>query len=243
MKITDEQLSAFLDGELSPAEMETIRNQIAGDPAVADRLAALALADHAVREHASHETAKSTPTAILKLLEESDNVVRPSLWQRTRAKLNEQVAMAAGVALVIGFGFGQLLPALTNDTDAAGYEPSVVRVLEQQPSGQEYALADDLSVLPRLTFMSRDGNYCRQFQIRQGAAQSEQIACRTGSAEWQQIAMVKNPDIRGPGNYQTASGGSLLDSTLDSMMASAGLNRNAEQDLISAGWQRSNKEE
>ena len=45
MKMTDETLSAFLDNELTDAEMEAVRDQIEKDPTLADRLAEMASVD------------------------------------------------------------------------------------------------------------------------------------------------------------------------------------------------------
>ena len=49
MILTDEKLSAFLDGELDTAEMDLVREAIAHDVTVSDRLAALAEVDRVVK--------------------------------------------------------------------------------------------------------------------------------------------------------------------------------------------------
>lgn len=51
MKITDETLSAFLDSELSPSEMEAVRERLATDPSLTDRLAELADVDSELKSH------------------------------------------------------------------------------------------------------------------------------------------------------------------------------------------------
>ena len=49
MKVSDEMLSAFLDGELSSSDMDNVRDAIAENVAIADRLAALAEVDMVVK--------------------------------------------------------------------------------------------------------------------------------------------------------------------------------------------------
>jgi|TARA_Y100000994_G_scaffold57660_1_gene46758 hypothetical protein len=66
--LTDEKLSAFLDGELDTAEMDLVREAIAQDVAISDRLAALAEVDRVVKAAAEKATAVALPKEIVALL-------------------------------------------------------------------------------------------------------------------------------------------------------------------------------
>ena len=68
MILTDEKLSAFLDGELDTAEMDLVREAIAQDVAISDRLAALAEVDRVVKAAAEKATAVALPKEIVALL-------------------------------------------------------------------------------------------------------------------------------------------------------------------------------
>ena len=68
MILTDEKLSAFLDGELNFAEMDTVREAIAQDVTISDRLAALAEVDRVVKVAAEKATAVALPNEIVALL-------------------------------------------------------------------------------------------------------------------------------------------------------------------------------
>ncbi|AFT76354.1 DVU3141 family protein [Alteromonas macleodii] len=68
MILTDEKLSAFLDGELDTAEMDLVREAIAHDVTVSDRLAALAEVDRVVKVAAEKATAVALPKEIMALL-------------------------------------------------------------------------------------------------------------------------------------------------------------------------------
>ena len=68
MILTDEKLSAFLDGELNTAEMDTVREAIAQDASISDRLAALAEVDRVVKVAAEKATAVALPKEIVALL-------------------------------------------------------------------------------------------------------------------------------------------------------------------------------
>lgn len=76
MKVSDEMLSAFLDGELSSRDMDNVRDAIAENVAIADRLAALAEVDMVVKAAAEKATATALPKEIIDLLAtDSDNAV------------------------------------------------------------------------------------------------------------------------------------------------------------------------
>lgn len=112
MNLTDEQLSAFLDAELPEAEMQVIRDQLADDPALAERLAALATVDHILAGHYSAIGQQPLPAAVTELLEPepvaSAKVVDLPRWRRARDFVQQRVGTAVAAALVLGFGLAQL---------------------------------------------------------------------------------------------------------------------------------------
>jgi anti-sigma factor RsiW len=70
MKMTDETLSAFLDNELTDAEMEAVRDQIEKDPTLADRLAEMASVDAELQAHYGSIDDRPMPASITRMLEE-----------------------------------------------------------------------------------------------------------------------------------------------------------------------------
>ncbi|QIL90873.1 hypothetical protein GNX18_14655 [Microbulbifer sp. SH-1] len=241
--ITDEQLSAFLDRELPEAQMDQIRAQLTVDESLADRLAQLAAVDQAVNETYSSIDQRPMPGAVTDLLTQkqpaSAEIVAFPLWRRAQQKTQQQLqrhtGMAAAVALAIGLGAGWLLP----QPNAGGDQwQTVAASLERAPSGVSQELADGRTITPRLTFRNQQGDYCRQFQLRDGTRGSENIACRSDGGLWQLAASIQLEVVQAPGSYQTATGGSLLDSALDAMAAET-LAPDQEQKLIGKGWNKS----
>ena len=235
MNITDEILSAFLDSELSEPTMNAVRDQIALDPSLADRLAELASVDAELQRHYGAIDQQPMPDAVTRLLEQPapvehpDNVVAFPWWRR----LKNHAGQAVAAALVAGFAMTQWLgsPAV----DDPGWA-STIQVLEQQPSGKAYAVGTDTTLTPRLTFRNQAGDWCRQFRVDLPAESSEQIACRDGSGSWQTVARIEVEPGPATGAYQTASGGRVLDSTLDRMMAGQPVDSGAEMALIDSRW-------
>ena len=233
MKISDEQLSAFLDAELPDDEMEMIRQGISEDESLANRLAELAMVDEQVARPSAHIDEHPMPAAVSRLLDEDSKPATNVIAFPARKKLpgfQRYAAVAACAAVLMGIGVVQWLP-----TDQAARDwNAIARVLEQNPSGSEQSLADGSQVKPRLTFINKRGDYCRQFQLMERENATENIACRTDN-QWELVTSV-GQETRVAGDYQPASGGSKLDDALDEMIEGEAFDATAEQRAIEQHW-------
>ena len=90
MILTDEKLSAFLDGELDITEMDLVREAIAQDVAISDRLAALAEVDRVVKAAAEKATAVALPKEIVALLSDENRQSDKSEAQATDVRLERE---------------------------------------------------------------------------------------------------------------------------------------------------------
>jgi hypothetical protein len=114
--------------------------------------------------------------------------------------------------------------------------PAVANVLDKQPSGEGYQVTSDTTLTPRLTFRSQSGDWCRQFRLDTANSAYEQIACRNKAGDWEQIARVAAESSPGKATYKAASGGNVLDDTLDQMMAGAPIGPDEERALLAHQW-------
>ncbi len=246
MTISDEQLSAFLDAELPEAEMELVRQGLVDDENLANRLAELAMVDEQIASHYAQIDARLMPLAITQLLAQKtaspstetapepvqeNKVIQFPFWRNVQRGLQQHAALAASVVLAIGFAAVQLLPG--NNPGASNWH-AVAQVLEQNISGSEQRFEDGSSIKPRLTFIDNKGDYCRQYQVIQREYSSENIACRRNT-QWELVTSLPQEALA-QGDYQTASGGSPLDTALDEMMQSEAFDTNAEQQAIHSRW-------
>lgn len=230
MNISDETLSAFLDGELSRQERTEVEEAISTDPALADRLASLASADELVRVRASAIDSVPLPGSVTRLLQ-PDNVVSIAWWRRAGRQLREHAALAAAIALLIGFSAGQLFPG--NPMYGDGSWQQAASHLDHIGSGESTVIGADTRLLSRFTFRDQQGRYCRQFLLESPEQVSENVACRSGG-NWERIATVQTSGIAD--DYQPASGTHLLDSTLDELMQGRALGLEEEAALIRGQW-------
>lgn len=227
---SNESLSAFLDGELPEDQMEEVRDAVADDPDLARRLAQLSEVDRLVRMHAEAIDTVPTPDSINRLLAQ-DNVVDLSLWNRTCAVIGKHAALAASLALLIGFSAGYIGGSGTPHSS-----PSYMVWLDTAVSGTPVVTDADTQLTARFTFVDRQQRYCRQFQLQSGSVVSENVACREQEG-WTLVATARTSHVFPADEYQLASGGALLDSALDAMMPGSAMSLEEEQALIRAQWQ------
>ncbi|TBW59028.1 hypothetical protein EZI54_01555 [Marinobacter halodurans] len=234
MTITDETLSAFLDAELPEAEMQAVRERVRNDPALSDRLAALAAVDSQLSRHYSAIDDEPMPTPVTDLLAQADsgaaNVVAFPAWRRWSRGIRRNAGIAVAAVLVMALGVAQWFSGAPDR-----HWQTVAQALESAPSGTALELEDGRTLTPRLTFRNHQGEFCRQFQLQDTGQASENIACRRGG-DWT-LAVEKqvaaSPDATG---YRPASGGSVLDRALDRMMDGGAFTADQERRLIKDGW-------
>lgn len=236
MLINDQILSAFLDDELSADEAEQVRDYIAEHDEAAARLAQLAMTDQRVRAYVDELSATPMPRKVLALLDDdAANKVIPLHSNRSfKAIVQQHLAAAASVALMIGFGLGYAWQSQPNSS----LQTAIAQVLEQQSSGTSYTIADGKQLLPQLTFTNNDGEFCRQYQLQDEQTQVAQVAiqCRRGE-QWQMVAMAEVAYTKAT-EYRTASTSHALDSVLDQIMSAAPLTAEQEQTQLSSAWQQ-----
>lgn len=282
MILSDEKLSAFLDGELDAGEMDTVREAIAHDVMVSDRLAALAEVDRVVKVAAEKATAVALPKEIVALLSDDSRLSEKSVIQGRSERLNGEssanpysanpnsvnqasanqktaenvrpfpqkvnaadgargektkwkgpFSIAASVAILAGLAFFNQQGA---DTSQPSHWANVSSVLDSNLSGETTSFESGVTVTPKLSFLNTDFNFCRQAEVTSQDELNVMIACKDKQGGWQ-IAASKLDELgANTGPYQTATGAKLLEDKLDTMMASAPLNREQEKNAIEATW-------
>lgn len=261
MNVSNEQLSAFLDGELPEAEMQYVREAIAIDISLADKLAALAEVDVIVKSAAEKATATALPKSVLMLLEqeaglstgdlndtdqsenlsdrkEKSNKVLAFSVQRKRRKWYVPLAAAASFAALAGLVFVQQDRTVTPGTSLlASQWDRVSSVLDLKLTGESVELASGLEVTPQLSFISTESTYCRQAKVVTSNEKNTLIACRNTQSEWQLVASSLQATDQNTGPYQTASKADVFNDEINKLMSASPLNRVQEQRAIESQWQ------
>lgn len=149
MILTDEKLSAFLDGELDTAEMDLVREAIAHDVTVSDRLAALAEVDRVVKVAAEKATAVALPKEIVALLSDEKPLSQASGVQASDASLASASAANQSSAENV-----KPFPKKANSTNSAPHK--------QTKWKGPFAIAASVAVLAGLVFFNQQGTETTQ---------------------------------------------------------------------------------
>lgn len=233
---SDEDLCAFLDGELSKEKADEIREQLIEDEQLAERIEAFAMVDTQLNETYSKINEQPLPEALEAMLKShsegaaepeqtpASNVVRLSARQRFQRWVPR---MAACVTFAVGYGIAAFnQPSTDKDLQVA---------MSTTPSGN-IAVVNQAQVKINFSFENADGAFCRQYTVNETASTSENIACLESTGRWQHIAKIPTANKSPSGEYATASANKVIDNVLDDMMVNGVLDLENESTLILNNW-------
>ncbi|RFF29958.1 DVU3141 family protein [Wenzhouxiangella sediminis] len=258
--ITDERLSAYLDGMIDEAEARALEAELENDPAAGRRVAEMARNDRALRHHFQAAARRPVPGAISDMLEPAHRPEKGSWFSGLAERLTSwgtvppplQAVGAVAVLAVVGIGVLAMLGPGTVFNGSVGEtslvralpstNPGVSRFLDAQPSGEVLSLDDSARAVVDMSFEHADGRYCRQYRVALSDAPSAiaAIACRSGS-DWQEVLMQRIDGAVGEsGMFHAASGqaSSLLDGYIVDNADGDIIVGESEAELIKRNWSR-----
>jgi negative regulator of sigma E activity len=243
-----EQITAFLDGQMDDADMTNFEAAMNTDPALADAVARYGANDDLLRGAfdapiqqgvddallakmglAEIKTAQVVDISVARKSKTAANDDSPG-WRRWRWPAAGSIAAAMVAAVML-----QTSPI--SETGAKFAE-----AMETLPSGQIAQLAKGETVEPLLTFQAGDGRFCREFS-RSGAQSATGVACR-GDGGWAVVANAKGAtSLSNTDQIEMAAGadGSALADEYARLKASDPLDSEAEKALIANGWMSGKK--
>ncbi len=240
MTITDDMLSAYLDGELSPEERARVAAALAADPALAARLEALDAATRRFADAICETDAAPMPAGVEDLLRpKADNVVSFRPRKREQPKWAAPAAMAASLlALVVAAGVFSNGPGGANESLLIAAGPvdrasALHRALDRTPSAENAAIGK-ARISPVATFRIASGDLCREFVASQDKDAVRAVACRE-DRQW--TVKIAATEAAIAGGYQPASGpAAAISAYVDSAIEGDALGPDKERALIDAKW-------
>jgi hypothetical protein len=226
MRIADEVLMAFADGELPAAEAEQIEKAMRGDPTMAARVARFRSVRTALRAAYDSVAQEPIPDRLRALLHDVDGAA-PSIpastpivdlgAERARRRFTTPVWAALAASLVVGVFAGQVV---TPDSLFVG-EPGQLRaggqlsrVLETRLASAPENASSDLRV--GLSFRTADGDVCRTFTGRGADGGVSGLACRDDNAWAIRVAAAMPASA---GEYRQAGGETIVMDVVDALIA------------------------
>jgi hypothetical protein len=256
-ELTDEQLSAYLDGELDDHEADRIEQRSEADSEIRKRINRLAAVDHRLRTAFPVAPEEPAVARLAAKLSVTSNVVPLAARQKqpsaTSARRFAPALMAASLALLIGFGSGFLMRgwegATTAPTIAVGpvaKDTALATLLEKSPTGSPLAIgetADATSLVVATTFKDRNGRPCREFEAMRGPASAGSVtavgvACRD-EGRWIVRGLVAlasestAPSSITPSSNETKD---ALDALLTALGATPAMTPAEEAQILERAW-------
>jgi hypothetical protein len=243
MTTAGEKAMALVDGELAPAEVPELVQELARNPAlVAELQSYLATAGRRMAEPLDANLSELPPAW---LVDKVRRAPAPERSEAPAAQSGSRVAwlrrrypvpawsLAAGPALAaVLFALGMwLAPA---PAPGGVVEANLGLALERTESGKDAAL---IALRPVLSFRSKQTAWCRQYELRYAAKQaSHGLACRSEAGRWKVIAATP-PTAIGP---RPAGRGprEAIDELVTAMMSDQPLSGSDEAATIGKGWSR-----
>lgn len=254
--MNDEQVMAYVDGELDAEARRAFEAALAGDPTLAPRVRAQQALRDRLRAAFASDLDEPVPERLAAALQRPAapaasaatvadlDAARHARRARRRVPADwrwpEWGALAA--SLVLGLLGGRL--AWTDDAPfGAGAGSALVA-----RGALADALTTQLASAPRaaaavqvgVSFVDRDGAYCRSFVMDSRAAMAG-LACRVGG-QWQLQLLAPAGGARdaASGAYRTAGTElpAVLLNAIDARIDGAALDAAAERDAARRGWQR-----
>ncbi|MBA4748895.1 MAG: hypothetical protein H2056_09310 [Sphingopyxis sp.] len=244
---TEAQLTAFLDGKLDDdALVDAIEAAINADPALAEKIERLAVADDgalAVRQAFAPVLDAPVPDHLAQIVASSsaDSAVVAD-FAAARAKRDARqpandngrawrwpqfAAMAASLMVGVMIGGPLLVGGADSDralvlagADGFATAPVIAAMLDTAPSGQSVDLAGLGAGEVVLTFRNSDRQLCRQFTIEGADTTSDALACAGADGGWRIEALGRRAapagDMKLAGGDAAVSVVAAVDAMIDS---------------------------
>ena len=256
IKLTDELIMAYVDGELEEKQADEIRKAIEKNPEALKRVKIFSDSAAMLKGIYDAPINEAVPERLIKTVKNNQT---DKMISRIRDFLNSFLriqswpaayGMSLFLALLFGIGGGDLtfnMISLKSDSYTmmlTGKEFG--QGLETTISGQSFTLADHaIKVTPVATFQNKARRYCRQYEVLTSQNKqnnfSQGIACRNQSGKWQTCVYItsipfETSTIEQNTNYIPAGMNELIDDITDRLMTSPPMTRKQEAELISKGW-------
>lgn len=235
MRIDDEMLMAFVDGELGGAEREAVERALQADPTLRDKIEAQRRLRVTLSDHYGPVASEEVPERLLAMLGATKAEHVTSLGAaRERRKGSTSTWRnfgAIAATLAVGVLAGQLIPSrdggqIGTANGVLVAEGGLAAALDTQLAS---AQAPNAPARIGISFEDREGRLCRTFD----AAALSGLACNTNE-RWAVIMTAARED-RARTQYRQA-GSSLVMQSAQEMMAGAPLDAAAERAAMKAEW-------
>jgi hypothetical protein len=233
MSISDEQLYAYVDGELPEAQRTLIAEAIAEDANLAQRVARQQALRDRLRESFDGVLYEPVPDRLMGLVKRRrpvDSILSSrSGWFAIAASI-----LVGSIAALLTVQWRSGADLTTFKEGGLVAHGALASALDEQLAS---AIPPNASVHVGLSFKARSGRYCRTFDIA-GAQGAAGLACHD-QQQWRILTLIGKPAEEGAGaGYRMAGSNmpSLLLQSVSENISGEPLDPQGEMRVRSAGW-------
>lgn len=202
-----EQLSQLLDGELDALPRQQLEQRIALEPALASTWRELQAVNAELRAAYADNATAGVPRNITAMLDTAarQGSTNSNVVSFFRRQTFLPTALAASLMLAVAI-------AMMPDSDTSSSQASgltLAAALESLPSGDTWKVLDDGSEIQAvLTFPGRNGDWCREFALKQSIGNETRrgVACRA-EGHWRTEVIAQAPGPESTDVYRPAGAG------------------------------------
>lgn len=230
MKVTEEELAAYADGELSGEDAERVAAAIEADPQLAAKVERHRALRASLGAHFAPILEQEVPERLSAPLQPSDNVIRfsPAREAKKAARRFPRWGWIAGPALAASLALALFVPrgGKVSD-DYAGAE--LAGVFDRQLVAEQ---SDQAETRILLSFRREGGDYCRAFT----SSEQSGIACRDDRG-WKLVAQAEGLAASGTEFRQAGNAQADLLARAQEMAMGGALDAEGERAAREADWQ------
>jgi len=221
--VSDIELMAYVDSELSAKDQQKVEKILATDPSAERRLRAFSMTGREGMALFDKPIGMPIPDRLLMAVQSAPDskssahkVLRGKRWRhqsawgigRYQSVRPWYHALAYTCALAAGGGLGWIIHSVHLSQPSANALLAVAdgglragselnRIFDTVPSGQLHSIVSEnrrTMVKPVLTFTQKDGGYCRQYELQEvDGPQFDGVACRDGLSQWRVVIHATAP--------------------------------------------------
>lgn len=225
--IDEAMLIALVDGELDEVNRRRVERAVAGDPALAERLAQHRRLRERLAGHYAPVAQEPVPDRLRNIIEASEAVVPMAAPARRWGGWAMGGAIAA--SLLLGLGVGRFSGGEAGPVGMKGGVMVAQGPLAKALDSQLASAQDGAAIRIGLTFQRKGGGWCRSFD---GAMAG--VACRENEG-WQVQQVLPGAGTE-TAYRQASSADARVMATVDALIAGAPVDVDGEKAAAGKGW-------
>ena len=200
IKLTDELIMQYIDGELAPDLALEVQQQLLHEPQWAIKVEEFNTLQSNISNAFKMVDDKPMPKGVLSALQEESNVIPLNKSYVSNRSWFWPTSVAASITIVFFLGF--LFNENSLKENHPGINSTVIAQLNTLATGSQ---REGIKITG--SYLNSDGGFCRTFQLSLETTQVNALSCQTQLGDWEVLAYVPSNlnDVYLPASGETSN--------------------------------------